>query len=195
MLQWLYTYIANISSQCFFCFFRRMLQVCLFGCCIYFTHMLQMFYLDAYVGVAMVFKCFRKCFNAYFKCFICLRTYVANISFGCYKNRLGVPHVAVELVAGGRWPATGLRLLPRAFLVQRVSPSPLPPLPFLPSISSRLFKLGGKPYPTSTQMPVEVVAPVGRQRRNARVVAPIHVVRSLRARNKQPRASVRTSGH
>jgi hypothetical protein len=35
----------------FICFFFKFtLQVCLFGCCIYFTHMLQVFYLDvAYV--------------------------------------------------------------------------------------------------------------------------------------------------
>ena len=50
-------YVAMVVHVCckrlfpiFYLFFRRMLQVCLFGCCICFTHMLQMFYLDvAYV--------------------------------------------------------------------------------------------------------------------------------------------------
>jgi hypothetical protein len=138
MLQWLYIYVANVSSQCFFCFYRRMLQI---------------FCLD-----------------------------VSKVDW------------VFHMLQWRQWPAAGLWLLPHVFLVQRVSPSPLPPLPFLPSISSRLFKLGGKPYPTSTQTPVEVVASVGRQRRNARVVAPVHVVCSLRAGNKQARASVRTSG-
>jgi hypothetical protein len=32
--------------QMFHLFFRRMLQVFLFGCCICFTHTLQVFYLD-----------------------------------------------------------------------------------------------------------------------------------------------------
>jgi hypothetical protein len=36
--------------QIFHLFFRRMLQACLIGCCICFTHILQLFYLDvAYV--------------------------------------------------------------------------------------------------------------------------------------------------
>ena len=51
-----HTYVASVSinsdvcSKCFIYFFRRMLQVCLFGCYICFTHMLQVFYLNvAYV--------------------------------------------------------------------------------------------------------------------------------------------------
>jgi hypothetical protein len=32
--------------QMFHLFFRRMLQVCLFGCCIFFTYMLKVFYPD-----------------------------------------------------------------------------------------------------------------------------------------------------
>jgi hypothetical protein len=38
--------------QMFHLFFRRMLQMCLFGCCICFTHMLEVFYL----AVAYAFK-------------------------------------------------------------------------------------------------------------------------------------------
>jgi hypothetical protein len=41
MLQWLYTYAASVCFKCFICFFRCMLQLVLFGCCICFTHMLQ----------------------------------------------------------------------------------------------------------------------------------------------------------
>jgi hypothetical protein len=57
MLQWLYMYIADVCSNVacvamvvyvccrrlfliFYLFFRRMLQVCLSGCCICLTHML-----------------------------------------------------------------------------------------------------------------------------------------------------------
>jgi len=32
--------------KCFICFFRLMFQVCLFGCCICFTHMLQVYVLN-----------------------------------------------------------------------------------------------------------------------------------------------------
>ena len=59
-------------SQCFIYFFIRMMQVCLFGCCICFTHMLQVFYLDvAYVFaiVSSVFRCFYKCFRCMFQVF------------------------------------------------------------------------------------------------------------------------------
>jgi hypothetical protein len=38
MLQWLYKYVANVCSQCFIYFFKHMLQVCLSGCSISFTH-------------------------------------------------------------------------------------------------------------------------------------------------------------
>ena len=51
------SYVAMVVHVCckrlfpiFHQFFRHMLQVCLSGCCICFTHMLQVFYLDvAYV--------------------------------------------------------------------------------------------------------------------------------------------------
>jgi hypothetical protein len=59
----------------FHLFFRRMLQVCLSGCYICFTYMLQMFYLDvAYVcnGFQVFFMCFASVSDACFKCFIYL---------------------------------------------------------------------------------------------------------------------------
>jgi hypothetical protein len=48
--------VPNVS----FVFSRRMLQACLFGCCIYFTHMLQIFYLDV-VYVYNSFQVFFMC--------------------------------------------------------------------------------------------------------------------------------------
>jgi hypothetical protein len=69
-----------------------MLQVCLFRCCICFTHMLQVFYMDvAYVLVLQCFSCvFASVSDICFKCFICLQTYVVNVAFGCSKSRLCV---------------------------------------------------------------------------------------------------------
>jgi hypothetical protein len=40
------TYVASYCFQCFGYFSRRMFQMCLFECCICFTYMLQVFYLD-----------------------------------------------------------------------------------------------------------------------------------------------------
>jgi hypothetical protein len=49
-VDWNVTYVAMAVHVCctpiFISFFRHMLQVCLSECCIYFTHMLQVFYLD-----------------------------------------------------------------------------------------------------------------------------------------------------
>jgi hypothetical protein len=45
MLQLLYTYVVNVVPNVSYVF-RRILQVCLYGCCICFIHMLKMFYLD-----------------------------------------------------------------------------------------------------------------------------------------------------
>jgi hypothetical protein len=84
---------CKLLVPCLICFFRRMLQVCLFGCCICFTHMSQLFYLMLcmfYDG----FKCFSGVFvnvsDACFKCFICLQMYVASVVSGCFKSRSGV---------------------------------------------------------------------------------------------------------
>jgi hypothetical protein len=93
MLQLLYMYVANVSSQYFIYFFRRMLQVHLSGCCIYFTHMSQAFYLD----VAYVLQLFSSVFSgvfasvsyACFKCCIRLQTYVASVYLNVSKvNRV-----------------------------------------------------------------------------------------------------------
>jgi hypothetical protein len=85
-------------SLMFYLYFRRMLQVCLSECCTYFTHMLQVFYLD----VANVCNVFSSVFSYFCKCFrrmvfklpsdLCckscihiLQTYVPSVSEVCYK--------------------------------------------------------------------------------------------------------------
>jgi hypothetical protein len=56
----------------FHLFSTRMLQVRLSVCCICFTHMLQVFYLDV-AYVCNVFQVFFQVFlDTCFKCFICL---------------------------------------------------------------------------------------------------------------------------
>jgi hypothetical protein len=60
--------VTNISSV----FFRRMLQVCLFGCCICFTHIFRVFYLDGCNGFQVFLGVFSSVLEACFKCFIYL---------------------------------------------------------------------------------------------------------------------------
>jgi hypothetical protein len=76
-------------------FSRLILQVCLSGCCKYFTHMLQVFYLDA-VYVCNVFQVFFRCFIQMFHLSF---SYVASVAFGCFKNRSGIAH---EMRVGSR---------------------------------------------------------------------------------------------
>ena len=70
--------------------------MCLSVCCIYFTHMLQVFYLyvayacndfQVFLGVLQVFHLFR--------------THVANISSRYYKSRSDVAHIAMHVRSGG----------------------------------------------------------------------------------------------
>jgi hypothetical protein len=76
MLQWLYTYVASVCSQCFIYVFRRTLQVCLSGCCICFTHMLQACkcFILMFRMFAMIFKCIS---GVFFKCF---QKHVSSVS-------------------------------------------------------------------------------------------------------------------
>ena len=74
-------------------FFGRILQVCLSRCCICFTHMLHVFYLDvAYdcndfqVFLGVFFKCFRSMLQV----FQLPSDYVATVVFECFKSLLGV---------------------------------------------------------------------------------------------------------
>jgi hypothetical protein len=94
-------YVAMVVHVCckslfqmFHLFFKRMLQVCLSRCCICFTHMLQVFYLD----VAYVFQWLFKCFHVFLQVFqtqasnvsFIFRRLFVNVSFRCFKNRSGV---------------------------------------------------------------------------------------------------------
>ena len=65
-------YVAMVVLVCcellfsmFHLFFRHMLQVCLFRCCICFTHMLQVFYLD----IAFVLQLFLIVFQVFLQVF------------------------------------------------------------------------------------------------------------------------------
>jgi hypothetical protein len=70
------------------------------------------FYLDVAYVFVMTFQVFLVFFasisDACFKCFICLQTYVANASSGCFKSILGVAHIAMVQMAGGQRLATEL---------------------------------------------------------------------------------------
>jgi hypothetical protein len=54
---------------------------------------------------AMVFKLFSCVFvsilEAYFKCFICLQTYVASVASGYFKNISGAAYVAMRVRSRG----------------------------------------------------------------------------------------------
>jgi hypothetical protein len=63
----------------FHLFFRVCLQVCLSGCCICVTHMLQVFYLDV-VYVCNGCKCFRHMFQVSYVFFCMLQVLHPNVS-------------------------------------------------------------------------------------------------------------------
>jgi hypothetical protein len=90
------TMVVHISCKrlfpLFHLFSRRMLQVCLSRCCICFTYMLQVFYMDvAYVcnGFQVFSYVFAIVSDTCFKCFICLQMYVASVASRCFKSRSG----------------------------------------------------------------------------------------------------------
>ena len=108
MSQGLYTYVASVYTQCFICFFRRMLQVCLCRYCICFTHMLQVFYLDiAYVCncFSCVFACVSgacfECFNYFVRMLQLFYLDVSKVDRGCCAccNMSHLPQLPVA-VAG-----------------------------------------------------------------------------------------------
>jgi hypothetical protein len=82
--------VLNVSSI----FSEVCLQVCLSGCYVHFTNMLYVFCLDVpYILQWLflsVFKCFYKCFRRMLQVFQLFRTYVLNVSFGCFKSTSGV---------------------------------------------------------------------------------------------------------
>jgi hypothetical protein len=77
----------------FHLFFRCMLQVCLFGCCICSTHMFQVFICMLHMccnGFQVFHVFFASVLDACFKHFICLQTYVASVVSECFKSRSSV---------------------------------------------------------------------------------------------------------
>jgi hypothetical protein len=87
VLQWLYTYVASVRFQSFICVFRRMSQVCLSGCCICFTHILQVFYLN----VAYVCNGFQTFSGVFFPVF---HKHVSSVS-SIFRRILQVLHLDV----------------------------------------------------------------------------------------------------
>ena len=63
MLPWLYMYVASVLFQMFQLFQTYVVASVLSGCCICFTHMLQVFHLD----VAYVFQWLHACFPGVFR--------------------------------------------------------------------------------------------------------------------------------
>jgi hypothetical protein len=91
--------VPNVSSV----FLDVLLQVYLSGCCIRFTHMSQVFYLDiAYVcnSLQVFLYVFASVLEVCFRCFICLQTYVARVASECFKNRWDVAYVAIRVRSG-----------------------------------------------------------------------------------------------
>jgi hypothetical protein len=85
--------IFNVSS-----IFRRMLQVFLYGCCIYFARMVFIWMLRMF---ASVFWCLCKHFRHMFWVFhLSLNVYcITSVVSGCFKSRSGVTHICYV------WPA------------------------------------------------------------------------------------------
>jgi hypothetical protein len=72
-------------SQMFYLFFRCMLQLCLSGCCICFTHMLQV--LSGCCVCLQWFSNVLQVFHTHVSSFICLLLYVVSVPSECFKNR------------------------------------------------------------------------------------------------------------
>jgi hypothetical protein len=49
------------------------------------------------IGVAHVAMAIHACFKCMFQVFYLFQTYVANVSFRCFKSRSGVAHVAMTI--------------------------------------------------------------------------------------------------
>jgi hypothetical protein len=88
MLQWLYTYVANVCSQCFY-FFSDVCCKCIYLDVAYVSHIRC----KCFIWILHMFKWFWSVFasvsEACFKCFICLLLYIVSVSSGCFKSRSG----------------------------------------------------------------------------------------------------------
>jgi hypothetical protein len=97
--------------------------------------------------------------DACFKCFICLQTYVANVSSECFKSRSAIAHVAGwRIVACGRTSAPTSRLPHEARLALSSPSPPFPSLHLVAAVQAQWETLsdkhanargGGDPRPTA----------------------------------------------
>ena len=85
MLQWLYTYVSTVCSNCFICFGR----------------MLQVFYLDVAYILQWLQTCFPGVSDVCCKCFNCFERMLQVFHLYVVKVDLGVAHVAVGLICSG----------------------------------------------------------------------------------------------
>jgi hypothetical protein len=102
--------VIHICCKClspmFYLFSRRMLQVCLSGCCICFTHMLLVFYLHV-AYVCNIFQVFFQVFQTHVSSVLSIIfLYVESVVFRCFKSRSGIAHEMHVEKEGG---ASGLR--------------------------------------------------------------------------------------
>jgi hypothetical protein len=102
----------------FHLFFRRTLQVCLFGCCICFTYMLQVFYLD----VAYILQ--------WFSSVLVFQMHVLSVS-SAFRRMLQVLHLNVSKVDWVLHLPPGFFVAsPRCLLLLPALVGHPPPLPF-----------------------------------------------------------------
>ena len=113
MLQWLYTYVAKVCFQCFICVLDVCCKCVLSGCCIRFTHMLQVFIriLRMFYNGFQLFsrRFFASVSEACFMCFICLQTYVPTVAFGYFKSRSVRTRALIHIERAKRSTARGVR--------------------------------------------------------------------------------------
>jgi hypothetical protein len=65
------------------------------GCCICFTHMLQVFHLDVAYVLQWLHTSFSWCFRRLLQVFQLFRTYVISVSSRCCKSRSSIAHITV----------------------------------------------------------------------------------------------------
>jgi hypothetical protein len=98
MLQWLYTYVVNLCSQCSI-YFLDVCCKCVYLDVAYASHIYCKYFIWMLHMFAMVFKCFFSVFaivsHSCLKCFICLQTYVTIVVSKCFKSRSGVAYVVM----------------------------------------------------------------------------------------------------
>jgi hypothetical protein len=114
MLQWLYMYVASSCSQCFICFFRRMLQVYLSRCCICF-HIYDANVLSrccvCLQWFQVIFRCLCRCFRCMFQMFHLFSDVCCNYCICMFKTRSSVvspPHLSAVSPRCQAWEGEGV---------------------------------------------------------------------------------------